>query len=317
MKPYLTDASLVCKNLATDENGISSKEVADRRQRYGENKLKEQKKVPLAVKFLKELSNPMIIVLLVAALVSGVTAWYSNEHFTDSFIILFVVVLNAVLGVFQESKAEKAIEALKEMTAATSKVIRDGKLATIKSSDVVVGDIIVLEAGDSVPADARIIECHSLQVEESALTGESVPAEKDDAVLSSDVGLGDRKNMVYMGTTAVYGRAKAVVVAVGMSTEMGKIADKLLQTKEGKTPLQKKLASLSKILSVVVLGICAVVFAVDVLRVLPNVTIDGLLGTFMIAVSLAVAAIPEGLATVVTIVLSIGTTTMQNTTEIP
>ena len=172
MKPYLTDASLVCKNLATDENGISSKEVADRRQRYGENKLKEQKKVPLAVKFLKELSNPMIIVLLVAALVSGVTAWYSNEHFTDSFIILFVVVLNAVLGVFQESKAEKAIEALKEMTAATSKVIRDGKLTVIKSSEVVVGDVIVLEAGDSVPADARIIPP---QVRGSSVSGSYLP----------------------------------------------------------------------------------------------------------------------------------------------
>jgi len=310
MKPYLTETSEVCKHLFTSENGLSEKEVANRRELSGENKLKEQKKTPLILKFLKELSNPMIIVLLVAALVSGITAWYSNEAFTDSFIILFVVVLNAVLGVFQESKAEKAIEALKEMTAATSKVIRDGKLAVIKSSELVVGDVIVLEAGDSVPADARLIECHSLKVEESALTGESVPTEKDDAVLSGEVGLGDRKNMVYMGTTAVYGRAKAVVTAVGMFTEMGKIADKLLQTKEGKTPLQKKLGSLSKILSVVVLGICAVVFAVDVLRVLPNVTVDSLLATFMIAVSLAVAAIPEGLATVVTIVLSIGTTTM-------
>ena len=310
MKPYLQDASLVCSQLQTTENGLSSSQVEQRRQQYGENKLKEQKKTPLILKFLKELSNPMIIVLLVAAVVSGITAWYSNESFTDSFIILFVVVLNAVLGVFQESKAEKAIEALKEMTAATSKVIRDGKLVVIKSSEVVVGDIIVLEAGDSVPADARLIESHSLKVEESALTGESVPSEKDEATLSGEVGLGDRKNMVYMGTTAVYGRAKAVVVAVGMSTEMGKIADKLMQAKEGKTPLQKKLGSLSKILSVIVLGICAVVFAVDVLRVVPNVTIDGLLGTFMIAVSLAVAAIPEGLATVVTIVLSIGTTTM-------
>lgn len=310
MKPYLQDASLVCSQLQTTENGLSSSQVEQRRQQYGENKLKEQKKTPLILKFLKELSNPMIIVLLVAAVVSGITAWYSNESFTDSFIILFVVVLNAVLGVFQESKAEKAIEALKEMTAATSKVIRDGKLVVIKSSEVVVGDIIVLEAGDSVPADARLVESHSLKVEESALTGESVPSEKDEATLSGEVGLGDRKNMVYMGTTAVYGRAKAVVVAVGMSTEMGKIADKLMQAKESKTPLQKKLGSLSKILSVIVLGICAVVFVVDVLRVVPNVTIDGLLGTFMIAVSLAVAAIPEGLATVVTIVLSIGTTTM-------
>jgi len=310
MKPYLMDSQQVCKTYLTDENGLKLSEAKERQQIHGENKLQEQKKTPLIVKFFKELSNPMIIVLLVAALVSGITAWYSNEPFTDSFIILFVVILNAVLGVFQESKAEKAIEALKEMTAATSKVIRDGKLVVVKSCELTVGDIIVLEAGDAVPADARIIECHSLKVEESALTGESVPAEKDNAVLSGEVGLGDRKNMVYMGTTAVYGRAKAVVTAIGMSTEMGKIADRLMQAKEGKTPLQKKLSSLSKILSVVVLGICAIVFAVDVLRVLPNVTIEGLLGTFMIAVSLAVAAIPEGLATVVTIVLSIGTTTM-------
>lgn len=311
MKEYLQDAKAVCDNLQTTENGLAESQVAERKAQYGENKLQEQKKVSLFVRFLKELANPMVIVLLVAALISGITAWYSNESFADSFIILFVVVLNSVLGVVQESKAEKAIDALKEMTAATSKVIRDGRIQVVKSSELTVGDIIVLEAGDAVPADARIIECHSLKVEESALTGESVPTEKTaDTLVGDEIALGDRDNMVYMGTTAVYGRAKAVVVAVGMSTEMGKIADKLLQTKDGKTPLQKKLAKLSKTLSFVVLGICAVVFAVDVLRVAPNITAEGLLATFMIAVSLAVAAIPEGLAAVVTIVLSIGTTNM-------
>lgn len=311
MKEFLSDAAEVIKNLETSPQGLSEKQAEKRRQKYGLNKLAEQKKDSIFKKFLKELANPMVIVLIVAAVVSAFTAWYSKESFADSFIILFVVVLNAVLGVVQESKAEKAIEALKEMTAATSKVLRNGKIVLIRSDEIVPGDVIVLEAGDAVPADARIIECYSLKAEESALTGESVPVEKTaDTLKGDDIALGDRNNMVFMGTTAVYGRALAVVTQTGMNTEMGKIADKLLNAKDEKTPLQKKLASLSKVLSFLVLGICVVVFAVDVLRILPDVTGADLLDTFMIAVSLAVAAIPEGLATVVTIVLSIGTTTM-------
>ena len=267
------------------------------------------------MKFLKQLADPMILILIAAAVVSGVMAIIENESFADVIIIVFVVLLNAVLGVIQENKAEKAIEALQEMTAATSNVIRNGKKEIIKSKDLVVGDIIVLEAGDSVPADARIIECASMKVEEAALTGESVPSLKQVERLElkgqKDVPLGDRKNMVYMGSTVVYGRGVAVVTDTGMNTEMGKIAEALSQAKDEATPLQKKLGQLSKILSFAVIGICVFIFVFNL------ITSSGggidkhfLLDTFMVAVSLAVAAIPEGLATVVTIVLSMGVTRM-------
>ncbi|MBP0980502.1 MAG: cation-translocating P-type ATPase, partial [Oscillospiraceae bacterium] len=224
---------------------------------------------------------------------------------------------NAVLGVYQESKAEAAIEALQEIAAATSKVIRDGHQLTIRSEELVPGDIILLEAGDSVPADARIIESASMKIEEAALTGESVPVTKHADVLTAEangeVPLGDRKNMVYMGSIVAYGRGRAVVVATGMETEMGKIADALTQAKDEDTPLQVKMGELSKILSVIVLGICAVIFAVDIFRNLSTgITGEMLLDTFMVAVSLAVAAIPEGLSAVVTILLSIGVTKMSN-----
>ena len=225
-----------------------------------------------------------------------------------------MVLINAVLGVVQENKAEKAIAALQEIAAATSKVLRDGKQLTIHSEELVPGDVIILEAGDSVPADGRIIECASMKVEEAALTGESVPVTKTDGVLESagagEVSLGDRKNMVYMGSTVVYGRGKAVITGTGMQTEMGKIADALSKAEDESTPLQKKLNQLSKILSILVLVICVVIFAIDIFRIYPNVTGTAMLDTFMVAVSLAVAAIPEGLAAVVTIVLSIGVTNM-------
>jgi len=235
-------------------------------------------------------------------------------EFVDVIIILAVVIINAVLGVYQESKAEKAIEALQEMSAATSKVLRDGKVQIVHSEDLVVGDIILLEAGDAVPADARILESASLKIEEAALTGESVPVTKFIDIINlregeKDVPLGDRKNMMYMGSTVVYGRGKAVITATGMDTEMGKIADALTQAEEGQTPLQLKLAQLSKILTWLVLGICVIVFAVQILRA-GSFSFDLALHSFMIAVSLAVAAIPEGLAAVVTVVLSIGVTNM-------
>ena len=261
----------------------------------------------------------MIIILIVAAVISAVTATVGGEGegYADVIIIMVVVIINAVLGVYQESKAEKAIEALQEIAAATSKVIRDGKIVTVKSEDIVVGDIVVLEAGDSVPADCRIIECASMKIEESALTGESVPvtktAEPIDPLGSDDVPLGDRKNMCYMGSSVAYGRGKAVVVATGMDTEMGKIADALTQAKDEETPLQIKLNQLSKVLSFIVLGICVFIFAFDIIRALvvgDAVTLSSTLSFFMVAVSLAVAAIPEGLAAVVTIVLSIGVTKM-------
>ena len=260
----------------------------------------------------------MIIVLLVAAVVNFATvllerAQGHNESFAECIIIVAVVLLNAILGVVQEGRAEKAIEALKQMTSATCKVIRDGKLCAVKSEQLVVGDIVVLEAGDSVPADCRIIEEASLKSEEAALTGESVPATKQAGVLTAadgkDVPLGDRKNMVYMGSTIVYGRAKVVVVATGMETEMGKIADVLAKTENEVTPLQKRLNKLSEILSFIVLGICVFIFAFKLLMEM-DFHLEVVLESFIIAVSLAVAAIPEGLATVVTIVLSIGMTKM-------
>jgi len=318
MKEYLSEIPEVLEQLNTTEDGLSSEEAQKRFEEYGPNKLQEAKKVSLLQKFIGELTDPMIIILLAAAAISGVTAALSGESFADVIIILVVVLINAVLGVVQESKAEKAIEALQEIAAATSKVLRDGKQVSIHSSDLVPGDVVILEAGDAVPADARIIECASIKAEEAALTGESVPVNK---ILSSldlkgekDVPLGDRKNMLYMGSTVVYGRGKAVITGTGMNTEMGKIADALTSAKDEETPLQIKLNQLSKVLSFLVIGICIVIFAVNLVRNAINGTVNGemMLDTFMIAVSLAVAAIPEGLAAVVTIVLSIGVTNMSH-----
>lgn len=312
MKEYLSSCEEVLAEQKSSPEGLASDEAGLRLSKYGKNELEKGKKDSIVKRFLKELSDPMIIILIVAAVISGITAFYEGESFADVIIIMAVVIINAVLGVFQESKAEAAIEALQEIAAATSKVLRDGKMVTLKSTDLVPGDIVVLEAGDAVPADGRIIECASMKIEEAALTGESVPVNKMMDLLSleerKDIPLGDRKNMVYMGSTVVYGRGKAVVTGTGMNTEMGKIAKALSQAKEEATPLQLKLNQLSKILTVLVIGICAVIFAVGLLRA--GISGDTILSTFMVAVSLAVAAIPEGLAAVVTIVLSIGVTNM-------
>ena len=315
MKEYLNSCNDVMTHYNTTQNGLSSNEAATRLESNGKNKLQEGKKESLFVKFLKQFAEPMTIILLVAAVISGILEIVEHSFPVDAVIILAVVLINATLGVIQESKAEKAIEALQEISGATSKVIRDGKQITIKSEDLVVGDIIVLEAGDAVPADSRIIECASMKVEEAALTGESVPANKQVEELkpnaNGEVALGDRKNMVFMGSTVVYGRGKAVVVATGMDTEMGKIAEALSKTEEGKTPLQMKLAQLSKILTFVVIGISIIIFGVELIKASGDgISFDEVINPFMLAVSLAVAAIPEGLATVVTIVLSIGVTNM-------
>ncbi len=307
MKHYLEQIEAVFKALGSNQNGLTSAEAQKRLSENGANKLEEPPKVPIWKKFLMQFADPMIIVLLVAAAISFVTALIENESLADVFIILFVVILNAVLGVIQENKAEKAIDALKEMTKAKCKVLRDGNLRILTSEELVVGDVILLEAGDAVPADARLIEAASLKAEESALTGESVPTNKTDDVLESENGnipLGDRKNMVYTGTTIVYGRGKAVVTATAMETEMGKIAKAITDAGEEKTPLQVKLAQLSKVLTFAVLAICAIVFAINMLRG------GEILDTFMVAISLAVAAIPEGLSAVVTIVLSMGVSKM-------
>ena len=311
MKYYSMNAAEVLSDLRTTADGLSAAEAEKRLAEHGRNKLAEAKRDGPVKRFFKQLADPMIIILIVAAVLSGVTSVWEGEPPTDVFIILFIVILNSVLGVIQESKAERAIDALKEMTAATSKVIRDGELRHVKSEVLVPGDVIVLEAGDAVPADARLIESASVKTEEAALTGESVAVMKgvDPITSDGDVPLGDRTNMVYMGGTVVYGRGKAVVAATGMETEMGKIAHALTLAKDEATPLQKKLASLSRVLTVAVLAICVFMFVFGVIRS-GTVNAEVMINTFMLSVSLAVAAIPEGLAAVVTIVLSIGVTKM-------
>ena len=326
MQRYLETAEQVLKELETAPQGLSDAEAAARLEKNGKNKLAEAQKDSLAKRFFKALCDPMIFMLLGAAVISTGTTIYQNvvqhehESYADLFIILFVVIINTVLSVVQESKAAEAIDSLKEMTAATSRVMRDGLIKVIKSEDVVVGDVIVLEAGDAIPADCRILESYSMKAEESALTGESVPVTKmvDVLMLSEaqkDVPLGDRKNMLYSGSTITYGRGTAVVTATGMDTEMGKIASALSLAEDEKTPLQKKLAALSATLTKLVLGISLFVFVFGVVRNLLFIRSDApvfnmMLDTFIIAVALAVAAIPEGLPAVTTIILSIGVTSM-------
>lgn len=319
LKEYLASAEDVLSEQSTNaETGLTSAEAQTRAAKFGPNKLKEEEKTPLWIRFFQQMADPMVIMLIVAAVISAVTGMIQGEsEWADVVIIMAVVIINSALGVIQEAKSEEALAALQEMSAAQSKVIRDGKQISLHSSELVPGDIVLLEAGDAVPADCRVLESASMKIEEAALTGESVPVEKhtDPIALdgADDVPLGDRKNMCYMGSTVVYGRGRAVVCGTGMDTEMGKIAGALNDAKEELTPLQVKLAELSKILTVLVIVICVVVFAVDVLRAgIGTVTAEPhmLLDTFMVAVSLAVAAIPEGLVAVVTIVLSIGVTKM-------
>ncbi len=314
MKHYLEEKDAVLSALSSSvSTGLSENEVTSRIEKNGKNKLIEGKKKTLLQRLIAQIADPMVLVLIGAAVVSFITSLIEGEAPTDVFIILAVVVLNTVLGVVQENKAEKAIDALKEMAAATSKVIRDGKHMVVKSEDLVVGDIVILEAGDAVPADGRILESASLKIEEAALTGESVPSDKFDYALTvaenGDIPLGDRKNMCYMGSVVVYGRGTMVVTATGMDTEMGKIATAITQAEDGETPLQKRLSQLSKLLTKLVLGICVFMFAFTLIRN-GKFDIHTTLDTFMLAVSLAVAAIPEGLAAVVTIVLSMGVTKM-------
>ena len=314
MRYYCEEKEAALRELSASNEGLSQKEAERRLETNGKNRLADAPGKSLIRRFFEQMADPMILILLVAALISGVLSVVQNESFADVIIILAVVIVNAVLGVYQENKAEKAIEALQEMSAATSKVLRDGKIVSVRSEDLVVGDVVLLEAGDAVPADGRLLQSASLKIEEAALTGESVPVTKFiDAITLSDsakdVPLGDRKNMVYMGSTVAYGRGTAVVTATGMDTEMGKIAGALAKAEDGQTPLQLKLTQLSKVLTWLVLDICVVVFIVQILRA-GSLNFELVLNSFMIAVSLAVAAIPEGLAAVVTVVLSIGVTNM-------
>ncbi|MBE6468677.1 MAG: cation-translocating P-type ATPase [Coriobacteriaceae bacterium] len=318
-KEYLASAEDVLESQGSSaEQGLAAATATERLASVGPNKLEEGEKTPLWKRFFEQMADPMVIMLIVAAAISAISGAVQGEaDIADVVIIMIVVIINSVLGVVQEAKSEQALEALQEMSAAQSKVIRDGKLISLPSAELVPGDVILLEAGDSVPADCRVLESASMKIEEAALTGESVPVEKHAEIIALDAGvddvpLGDRKNMAYMGSVVVYGRGRAVVVGTGMQTEMGKIADALTTAKKELTPLQVKLAQLSRILTVMVIAICVVIFAVDFLRhggeMFSNPSM--ILDTFMVAVSLAVAAIPEGLVAVVTIVLSMGVTKM-------
>ena len=316
---YEKDLSELQAELGSRDTGLSEEEAGERLQKYGKNELEKAGKKNIFQKFLDELKDPMLIMLLAAAVVSAVTNAVSGESMAEVFIILIVVGLNAALGVFQESKAENAVEALQKMTAATCHVIRDGKQEEIPSSSLVPGDVVLLEAGDMVPADGRLLEAESLRIDESSLTGESVPVQKLVKMLrqeeDGEVSLGDRKNMAFMGSSVSYGRGRLLVTDTGMRTEMGKIAGVLNQTEDSETPLQKKLNELGKKLSVMVIFICIFIFIFDMVMA-PERNLSTVLQVFMIAVSLAVAAIPEGLATVVTLVLSLGVTRMSKANAI-
>ncbi len=303
MSPHSTELSELIKSLESSDNGLTDEKASALLEKYGKNKLREKKKKTILQRFFEQFKDVMIMILIAAAVVSFVIACVEQnpKEFFEPALILLIVVLNAIMGVVQESKAEKSLEALQNLSAPHARVIRGGKEEIIDAADLVPGDIIKIEAGDFVPADARLISSSSLKSEESALTGESVPSEKDaNAVVAEDSPLGDRKNMIYSGCSVSYGSGKAIVTGTGMSTEMGKIAGLLEGESDGQTPLQRKLAQLGKYLGFVALGACAVIFVIGLINNLDPMDM------FMTAVSLAVSAIPEGLPAIVTVVLSIG-----------
>lgn len=304
MIPYLVKKDELVKQLETDPiNGLTNAMAVSKLEQYGKNKLKEAKKKSNTQRFFDQFKDVMIVILIIAAVISFIVAIYEKEpkEFLEPVLIMLIVILNAIMGVLQESKAEKALEALKNLTSPNARVIRDGIEQVIEASLLVPGDIIRLEAGDFIPADARLLRSSSLKSEEAALTGESVPSEKDaEDTVAENSPLGDRTNMVFTGCSITYGTALAVVTATGMDTEMGRVANLLESEESTQTPLQKKLASLGKYLGIVALAACAVIFLVGIIDGMPVMEI------FMIAVALAVSAIPEGLPAIVTIVLSIG-----------
>ncbi len=288
------------------QSGIIDKQVIKNREKYGKNVLEEKNKTPIILKFFLEFKDPLIIILIAAAIISVIV---DPHEWIESVIIMIVVLINAILGLYQENKAEKSLEALKKMSSSSCKVIRDNKVQTIATENLVVGDIIIVEAGDSIPADARIIECSNLKVEEASLTGESVSVDKNsDYIEEEDIALGDKKNCLFSSTYVTNGKAKAIVTSVGMSTEIGKIASMLSEQKEELTPLQNKLNKVGNVIGIIALLICVIVFILEMITISWNW--NQFSKAFITAVALAVAAIPEGLATVVTIVLSIGVTKM-------
>ena len=295
------------KSLGTNEKiGLSDEEVKQRQEKYGKNKLQEKKKESLFIKFLKQFNDFMIIILIIASIISAVVSKMQGENdYVDSIIIIGIVVFNALMGVIQEAKAEKSIEALKQMTPQLAKVIRNGKKIEINAEELVKGDIIELEAGNYVPADCRILESHNLKIEESSLTGETEPSLKDaDIICKKDIPLGDMKNMAFMASITVNGHGKAVVTDTGMNTKVGQIANMIIEDEAPVTPLQKKLGEVGKILGLACLAICIIIFVMGLIKHIEPVEI------FMTSVGLAVAAIPEGLPAIVTIMLSIGVTKM-------
>ena len=292
--------------------GLKFEEAKKRQMKYGKNELENKKKEVILIKFIKQFNDFMIIILIMASIVSAGISWYQGENdYIDSIIIIAIVVLNAVMGVLQEEKAEKSIESLKKMTPQMSNVIREGKEKQINSNELTIGDIVILEAGNSVPADCRIIESYNLKVEESSLTGETIPVEKNgNGICKKDIPLGDIFNMVFMGSTIVNGHAKVVVTDIGMETRVGKIANMIITNESPETPIQKKLNQVGKILGVVCLIICLVIFVIGIVKKIPPMEM------FMTSVGLAVAAIPEGLPAIVTIMLSIGVTKMSKRNSI-
>ena len=301
---YQKSSAAVVEEIGSDlHKGLSDKEAAERLTKYGPNELKGKPHATIWEMLLEQFKDFLVLILIGASIVSAFVG-----EVADSLVIIVIVVLNAALGVFQEAKAEKAMEALQKMAAPNSKVIRDGNIQTVHSRELVVGDIVLLEAGDYVPADVRILESMNLKVEEASLTGESVPVEKETVAIDHEASLADRHNMGYMGTVVTYGRGKAVIIGTGMNTEIGKIAQMISSFEEQSTPLQEKLADFGKILGILCLAVCAVVFVLGIYQGYRdgNLTMDEVTLLFMTAVSLAVAAIPEGLPAVVTIVLAIG-----------
>lgn len=297
----------VLRKLNTDEKqGLTEKEVQERQEKYGKNKLQEKKKESFIVKFIKQFNDFMIIILIIASIISAVVSKMQGENdYVDSIIIIGIVVFNALMGVIQEAKAEKSIEALKQMTPQLAKTIRNGKTVEVNAEELVKGDIIILDAGNFVPADCRILESHNLKIEESSLTGETQGAEKDaDVICSKNAPLGDMKNMAFMASITVNGHGKAVVTDTGMNTKVGQIANMIIEDEAPQTPLQKKLGEVGKILGLACLAICVIIFVMGLIKHIEPVEM------FMTSVGLAVAAIPEGLPAIVTIMLSIGVTKM-------
>ncbi len=302
----LRKEEVILKLKSNEKSGLKESIVKENQAKYGKNKLADKKKENIVIRFLKQFNDFMIIILILASIIS---AWVANmqgeNDYMDSIIIITIVILNAIMGLIQESKAEKSIEALKKMTPQKTKVIREGKTKEIDVEDLVIGDLIVLEAGNYVPADCRLIENYNLKIEESSLTGENIPAEKDcDIICKKGTALGDMKNMAFMSSSVVNGHAKAIVTAIGMSTAVGKIANMIIKEESPETPIQKKLGQVGKILGITCVAICIIIFIIGVIKKIEPIEM------FMTSVGLAVAAIPEGLPAIVTIVLSIGVTKM-------